>query len=288
MGIATYEAVADSADAILGEGRNPTVLAIRDHLGGGSPNTILKHLNAWRETLGPRLLEVQRRANTPAVVVEAMASIWDAAMAAAMERATAELSDQQHVLANDREHMEAEQRERREREQLALTENARLRQAMEALEAAQPDLHQRIEQARLDLRAEQERARQALTDVGKLSAELATQRGKVDTLEDRLEAQREAERAASDALLTRIDKLSQDLKRASNELRASEAKRLTAEAGRNAAEARSAELSGRVKGMESSNVTLADQLRSTRSDLAKLAAKRTTQGAPKRPAKKKA
>ncbi|MCB1882126.1 MAG: DNA-binding protein, partial [Gammaproteobacteria bacterium] len=45
----TREMIFEAADAIAREGRTPTVLAIRERLGGGSPNTISPHLVAWKE-----------------------------------------------------------------------------------------------------------------------------------------------------------------------------------------------------------------------------------------------
>ncbi|WP_171260960.1 DNA-binding protein, partial [Acinetobacter indicus] len=46
----TFEQVAAVADALAGEGQQPPSRAVRDRLGDtGSPNTIHKHLAAWRE-----------------------------------------------------------------------------------------------------------------------------------------------------------------------------------------------------------------------------------------------
>ena len=46
----TFEQVAHGADALVDEGLQPTIRAIRERLGDtGSPNTIHKHLTAWRE-----------------------------------------------------------------------------------------------------------------------------------------------------------------------------------------------------------------------------------------------
>ncbi len=45
----TFDQVAHHADAMQAEGRNPTIQGLREALGGtGSPNTIHKHLTAWR------------------------------------------------------------------------------------------------------------------------------------------------------------------------------------------------------------------------------------------------
>ena len=45
----TFEQVAAAADALVGEGVQPTIRAVRERLGTGSPNTVHRHLVAWRE-----------------------------------------------------------------------------------------------------------------------------------------------------------------------------------------------------------------------------------------------
>jgi len=46
----TRDQVFTAADALVGDGQQPTINAIRERLGGtGSPNTIHKHLVQWRE-----------------------------------------------------------------------------------------------------------------------------------------------------------------------------------------------------------------------------------------------
>ena len=44
----TLEQVEAAADAIRGEGQQPTINAVRERIGTGSPNTIHRHLTAWR------------------------------------------------------------------------------------------------------------------------------------------------------------------------------------------------------------------------------------------------
>ena len=46
----TFEQVSAVADALIGEGKQATIRAVRERLGDrGSPNTIQKHLSAWRD-----------------------------------------------------------------------------------------------------------------------------------------------------------------------------------------------------------------------------------------------
>ncbi|MBN8490155.1 MAG: DNA-binding protein [Burkholderiales bacterium] len=48
--IATAESVQAAADQLHAEGREPTIDAIRERIGGGSETTVLRHLQRWRET----------------------------------------------------------------------------------------------------------------------------------------------------------------------------------------------------------------------------------------------
>lgn len=45
----SYEQVAAAADALLGAGQQPSIRLVREALGTGSPNTVHKHLTAWRQ-----------------------------------------------------------------------------------------------------------------------------------------------------------------------------------------------------------------------------------------------
>jgi chromosome segregation ATPase len=74
----TYEQVAAAADAMVGEGLNPTIRGIRDAI-GGSPNTVHKHLSAWRAA----------RPQATAIAQELPAAI-SAAIASEISKAAAE------------------------------------------------------------------------------------------------------------------------------------------------------------------------------------------------------
>ena len=76
----TFEQVAAVADALTGEGHQPSIRAVREKLGDtGSPNTIHKHLTAWREA---------RPAATAAAAPE-LPKALATAIAAEIERAAA-------------------------------------------------------------------------------------------------------------------------------------------------------------------------------------------------------
>ena len=77
----TFEQVAAAADALAGEGQQPTIRAVRERLGGtGSPNTIHKHLTAWREA---RPIAVAAAPELPQALAAAIAAEIERAAAAA-------------------------------------------------------------------------------------------------------------------------------------------------------------------------------------------------------------
>ena len=66
----TYDEVAAAADGLVSNGEQPTINAIRAVLGTGSPNTIHRHLTAWKQAASPT---EQRKA--PELPAELQASI---------------------------------------------------------------------------------------------------------------------------------------------------------------------------------------------------------------------
>jgi len=76
----TFEQVAAVADALAGEGQQPTIRAVRERLGDtGSPNTIHKHLSTWREARP-----------VAAAAAQELPQALTAAIAAEIERAAAQ------------------------------------------------------------------------------------------------------------------------------------------------------------------------------------------------------
>ncbi len=65
----TFEQVAAVADAMVGAGQAPTINGVRDTLGTGSPNTVHKHLTAWRAA---RPQAVAAAVELPAELVNAL------------------------------------------------------------------------------------------------------------------------------------------------------------------------------------------------------------------------
>lgn len=202
----TFEQVAAAADGLVGDGQQPTIRAVRERLGTGSPNTVHRHLVAWREA---RPQAAASAPDLPASLTAAIAA--EIQQAAARARAEVEsqlvrVQTEAGELASAGEVLEVERDElaesvgtlTSERDKEAATaaeraatiermggehaaEVARLAQAVEreqqAAEAA------RVELATLRLRIEGHAERQAdqAKEIERLRAELDKQRtGRVE------------------------------------------------------------------------------------------------------------
>jgi len=83
----TYEQVAAAADELVSDGVQPTIKAVRERLGTGSPNTIHAHMSAWRDT---RQAGTKKTTAIPQTLITAIATEIDKAT----EQARAEMQEQ--------------------------------------------------------------------------------------------------------------------------------------------------------------------------------------------------
>lgn len=102
----TYDEVIASIDAILAGGEEPTIQRIREHLGTGSPNTIHKHLVAWRAA---RPVEQRKAPELPAELQAALVREIERQAAEArtdVEKALVQAQKDAAVLAKTGEELE--------------------------------------------------------------------------------------------------------------------------------------------------------------------------------------
>jgi DNA repair exonuclease SbcCD ATPase subunit len=84
----TYQDIANAADQLLGQGRQPTIELIRNLLGTGSTTTIANHLRKWRaEQCGST--SVASKENLPQEFVSVMKGLWQRLQAYADDKITA-------------------------------------------------------------------------------------------------------------------------------------------------------------------------------------------------------
>lgn len=284
IGIATPEAVAEAADKLLAAGQNPSVALVRERLEGGSPNTINKHLNAWRQQLGQRFLALQRSDDVPIPLREGMLALWTLALDHAQTQATKELAGERSALDRDQAALTKEREAMAAREQALQQENRQLTQSLkdageratqrEADHAKQTDqLRQELAQARTAAAEHQARTTALSAENGRLSAA-------VDALDTRLKERQEAEDQQHAADLARLDEAAQTIKQlkaslgeAARERQAAQKTLQTAEQRCQTLQQAHAVLAEKLKGLEAHQAVLVDQLTASRADLARLASK---------------
>jgi hypothetical protein len=81
-----------AADALVVAGDKPTVDKIRARLGTGSPNTVTRMLDVWRQGLAVRLHDALSLPELPADVGNSMTGVWRMAVEKAAGLAQARLT----------------------------------------------------------------------------------------------------------------------------------------------------------------------------------------------------
>ena len=71
--------IRSAAQQLVTEGTWPTVVNVRERLGSGSNTTINNELKAWRQWFLARVSSTTRRPDWPAVLGDAMESLWQRA-----------------------------------------------------------------------------------------------------------------------------------------------------------------------------------------------------------------
>lgn len=176
----TFEQVSAAADALAGEGKTPSITAVREKLGTGSPNTIHAHLKTWREARPVARAEaVELPADLRNAIAHEMQKAASAARAEVQEllvQAQAEAAE----LARAGEELEVERDQLAEQVLVLTTERDTLlgkshEQATALMEAAQriEREQQAAEAARIELAKAQLKIDQANANEARYSAEIS-------------------------------------------------------------------------------------------------------------------
>jgi chromosome segregation ATPase len=176
----TREQVFETADALVREGQNPTVLSVRTRLGGGSPNTITPLLGEWRS-----LHEQKHAASIPAVpepVETVLRQVWGAAW----QEAQAQLSGEREALASARKALEQER--------------AEMLAEIERLDAALTTTRTELGQGREALETERRAHAQTRSEASEARALAEERAQRITALEAEREQERESRREAETAL----------------------------------------------------------------------------------------
>ena len=101
----TYQDVANTAEQLLGQGKQPTIELIRNQLGTGSTTTIAYHLRKWRaEQDGSTSVAIKE--NLPQEYVSLMKGLWQRLLADADKRVTSNKQESEQRIANLQQEVE--------------------------------------------------------------------------------------------------------------------------------------------------------------------------------------
>jgi len=221
----TEQDVHQAAYDLVIAGERPTVERIRAHLGTGSPNTVIRHLDSWWLALATRLGEEGGKAplpDAPAALARLAGEWWDVAMREATDHAAARLADAHAALAaertalDDRERLRVDEFERMEADIVAA------QQARSISEQRLLDAQQLIDQQRtqmIDLVAQRD---QSIERAAQLDAELVAHVARLAAREDedaRVRAQNvEHVRAVENRSHAEVDRVRQEMRALQKEL----------------------------------------------------------------------
>lgn len=190
----TYEEVAAAAESITANGEHPSIQAIRNQLGTGSPNTIHKHLKRWRESRPAQLVAA---IELPKALTQALHDVIHQAASSARaetQLALAEAQAEADELSSEGELLETERDTLLDQVKEITVEHDRQRLLLE-----QQD--QSITKHLADIKREQEAAELARIETAKSRVELEQLRKMVTDLNEQLKASTAAlESAKSEAV----------------------------------------------------------------------------------------
>jgi chromosome segregation ATPase len=222
----TQDQVNRAADALVAAGDKPTVEKVRAALGTGSPNTITRMLDMWRNGLAERLQNVLKLPELPAEAGQAMTTLWQLAVAHAERLLQARLAEDWAALSAN----EASLDEERTRWTATLAEaetavaQARTRQALAEHACANVDSQLRDSHAlREDLVQQRDRL-QAVVDrqTGELETLQAERTARLATAEQERERTAAHVQATEDRAHQEVDRARQETKQWQQRLEAAE------------------------------------------------------------------
>jgi colicin import membrane protein len=231
MALVNFEAVAAAAEALQIAGQRPSVRAVIAHLGGGSPNAVLKHLGEWKAGRPVvRIEDTALDARITSAIIDQMQRVAVAAAAAAEERA-AGIDDDLQALAEAQQAAEQQiEALTTERDTSREQSEGLARQLAEERENAERNLQHGAEQAaalRSDLAGErkhQEKTAAALAKAEVRLEALPDLHTEIERLRAALDAESKARAVAEQQAAVLAAKLEDSVRHASEiEARASKA-----------------------------------------------------------------
>ncbi len=187
--------VFQAADRILRSGRRPTVEAVRELLGGGSPNSVTAYIQDWYQELGSRLVATEEPlVGFPREAVSLMGELWRIAAADRGGGQTVGADD------SDRRAIEAE------RESL-LAQNKALEILNQELQRHRASAERSLAEARALLSRREGELESAREQIAELEMALVTARMELEAA-----AHRQTSRAAAGLVRRRLQRTARDPK----------------------------------------------------------------------------
>ena len=218
----TQDQVNQAADAITATGERPTVERIRAHLGTGSPNTVTRMLEVWRQGLSERLRQASLLPELPEEVGQAMTALWTQALQHARTQAQQELQTEREALQYSAAELNA--RTTAQSAQLAAAEADRAK-ALEAakLTAGRAEVQQQlIDRLQSELKAQEHEHERLVAQNRALASAESKLRQAAQAMEARTTREREHWQQHIQAVENRshvqVDQTRLDLKAARSEL----------------------------------------------------------------------
>ncbi|SCK54387.1 replication region DNA-binding N-term [Variovorax sp. HW608] len=143
------EEVAQAADALLAQGLKPTIERVRQHLGGGSPNTVSPMLDVWFAALAARMADASEPVEDD--LPPSLRGAWNHAKHEARAIADQALQDERAALEQSREQLSLDQEALVAREEQLMATKAALDSALAETRQTCDALRAELAQAQNDI-----------------------------------------------------------------------------------------------------------------------------------------
>lgn len=145
----TQEQVSDAAEALLRQGERPTIEKVRAHLGTGSPNTLMRLLDAWWKALGERLDAIDQKVSLPDApdsVTDLASKLWFKALEEAARLQEQALEEQREQLRQGQAQLQERSEASARTVDVARAAAREARESERAIQARFEELEKRAEQ----------------------------------------------------------------------------------------------------------------------------------------------
>lgn len=193
--LATKETVYEACARLAAEGVKPTLLLVRERIGGGSYTTVQRHLDAWLAEQAQAAVADPVPDEVTAIAEQAAQNIWAAANRQAQSQAHAIREAAQNKVAEISDDLDIARKEIERLEGLAAQAEERARQLEGRLQTAEAalvearitaskcdDLQSRLSASEGALAESREIAKASAVDAARQSGELEALRAQVQSL----------------------------------------------------------------------------------------------------------